>query len=52
MSEKLEDCIRTYHDIKNDNAKHLRSSMQFYQGLAQRAVNSGHAIDIFCCAID
>eukprot|EP00358_Blepharisma_japonicum_P004818 CAMPEP_0202941716 /NCGR_PEP_ID=MMETSP1395-20130829/1842_1 /ASSEMBLY_ACC=CAM_ASM_000871 /TAXON_ID=5961 /ORGANISM="Blepharisma japonicum, Strain Stock R1072" /LENGTH=634 /DNA_ID=CAMNT_0049637183 /DNA_START=343 /DNA_END=2247 /DNA_ORIENTATION=- len=52
VGDKLVDSIRTQSDIKNDNAKYLKPAIQFYQGISERAANNGHAIDIFCCAID
>lgn len=52
VGEILVDSIRTQSDIKNDNSKYLKKATQFYQGLATRAANNGHAVDIFCCAID
>lgn len=52
VSSRKDDEIRTQHDIKNDLAKYISSASQFYHGLAQKAVASGHAVDIFNCSID
>ena len=52
VSDVLIDSIRTQNDIKNDKAKYVKPACAFYEGLALRASNNGHSIDIFCCAID
>ena len=52
VGDTLIDSIRTQHAIKNDEAKYTKAATAFYQGIALRASNNGHSIDIFCCAID
>ena len=52
VNDKLIESIRTYHDIKNDNAKYMKNAIQFYEGIADRAANHGHAVDILSCSID
>lgn len=52
VSEPMMDSIRTQNDIKNEQAKYVKTATNYYEGLALRASNNGHAIDIFCCSID
>lgn len=52
VGEEKKNPIRTWHDIKEDNAQFMRKATKFYDGLAARAVKNGHAVDIFSCALD
>lgn len=51
-NEELKNPIRSWHDIKEDNATHMRKATKFYDSLATRAVKNAHAIDIYSCALD
>lgn len=52
VGSRKDDEIRTQHDIKNERAKYVTASSQFFQALAQKAVANGHSVDIFNCSID
>lgn len=52
VDSDLKNTIRTHHDIDKDNASFLKKATEYYQTLATRASNNGHAIDIFSCALD
>eukprot|EP00802_Teleaulax_amphioxeia_P005219 Tamp_05223.p1 GENE.Tamp_05223~~Tamp_05223.p1 ORF type:complete len:560 (+),score=150.25 Tamp_05223:448-2127(+) len=47
-----EEPMRGHSDIDQDNAKWHKKATQYYNGLAQRCVTNGHAVDIFACALD
>lgn len=64
VGEEKKNPIRSWHDIKEDNAPFMRKvaptpsllnhfqASKFYDSLAARAVKNGHAIDLFSCALD
>lgn len=68
VNEELKNPIRSWHDIKEDNAQYLRKvselapiesrlsrrlqTIKFYDSLAARAVKNGHAVDVYSCALD
>eukprot|EP01126_Amoeba_proteus_P033831 TRINITY_DN3340_c0_g1_i1.p1 TRINITY_DN3340_c0_g1~~TRINITY_DN3340_c0_g1_i1.p1 ORF type:complete len:765 (+),score=134.88 TRINITY_DN3340_c0_g1_i1:95-2389(+) len=52
VSRDLKEDMRSHHHIKQDSAKHVTASMNFFQSLASRAVSNGHAVDIFSCSLD
>eukprot|EP01027_Heterolobosea_sp_BB2_P019598 GEZU01027552.1.p1 GENE.GEZU01027552.1~~GEZU01027552.1.p1 ORF type:complete len:670 (-),score=209.29 GEZU01027552.1:37-2046(-) len=54
VETKLADQIRLHNDLKTNSssARHFKNAVKYYQGLTQRAVNAGHAIDIFACNLD
>ncbi len=52
VGEELRLPIRSWHDIKEDQAKFVKKAIKHYDALAQRAVANGHAIDIYSCALD
>ncbi|XP_038074686.1 protein transport protein Sec23A-like [Patiria miniata] len=52
VGDELKTPIRSHHDIEKDNAKYMRKAMKHYEGLATRASNNGHTIDIYSCALD
>ncbi|CAD5223089.1 unnamed protein product [Bursaphelenchus okinawaensis] len=51
-NEELKSPIRSWHDIKEDNAIYMRKAIKFFDSLAARAVKNGHAIDVYSCALD
>ncbi|XP_033626935.1 protein transport protein Sec23A-like [Asterias rubens] len=52
VGDELKLPIRSHHDIEKDNAKYMRKAMKHYEGLATRASNNGHTIDVYSCALD
>ena len=52
VDDELKNPIRSHHDIEKDNAKFMRKAIKHYEGLAKRAADNGHAIDLYSCALD
>jgi len=52
VDDELKHPIRSHHDIERDNCKYMKKAMKHYEGLANRAANNGHVIDIYSCALD
>ena len=52
VGEELKNPIRTWHTIKEDNAKYMKKATKHYEELANRAVKNGHVVDIYSCALD
>lgn len=52
VSTELRDRIRSHHDIDKDNVKYYKRALKFYDALARRSAQNGHAIDIFIGALD
>ncbi|KAF8503899.1 hypothetical protein BU17DRAFT_78330 [Hysterangium stoloniferum] len=52
VSNELREPIRSHHDIDRDSVKHFKRASKFYEGLAKRAANNGHAIDLFAGCLD
>ncbi|TFY60720.1 hypothetical protein EVJ58_g4957 [Rhodofomes roseus] len=52
VSNELKEPIRSHHDIDRDSAKHYKRAVKFYDGLAKRASNNGHIIDLFAGCLD
>ncbi len=52
VNDDLKQPIRSHHDIEKDNAKYMKKGIKHYEALAERAAASGHAIDIYSCALD
>lgn len=52
VGEELKEPIRAHHDITKEKAQYLYKGTKFYEGLANRAVNSGHVVDINACSLD
>eukprot|EP00920_Eleutheroschizon_duboscqi_P032529 GHVT01078556.1.p1 GENE.GHVT01078556.1~~GHVT01078556.1.p1 ORF type:complete len:614 (-),score=46.75 GHVT01078556.1:734-2575(-) len=50
----LAESIRHHLDLQKDNAnaRFVKKALKFYTSVANRAVTSGHAIDLFCCSLD
>ncbi|KNG77098.1 hypothetical protein PFMG_03245 [Plasmodium falciparum IGH-CR14] len=50
----LSESLRHHLDLQkeNSNARHVKKALKYYVSLANRAVASGHAIDIFACSLD
>ncbi|KAH9171312.1 hypothetical protein EDB89DRAFT_2178924 [Lactarius sanguifluus] len=52
VSNELKEPIRSHHDIDRDSVKHFKRATKFYEGLAKRASNNGHAVDLFAGCLD
>ncbi|KAL6063063.1 GTPase-activating protein S23, variant 2 [Balamuthia mandrillaris] len=52
VGDQLKEPIRSHHDINKDNVKHMYKAQKYYDSLAQRAVDSGHVVDLFACSLD
>jgi len=52
VNDELKFPIRSHHDIDKDNAKYVKKAVKHYEGLATRAANNGHGVDIYSCALD
>ncbi|XP_072170169.1 protein transport protein Sec23A-like [Diadema setosum] len=52
VGDELKTTIRSHHDIEKDNVKFMRKAIKHYDGLAKRAANFGHTIDIYACNLD
>jgi protein transport protein SEC23 len=49
---ELGDAVRSHSDIDKDNAPFHKSAQKAFDEIAGRAVNAGHAIDVWACALD
>ncbi|KAL8278680.1 hypothetical protein RQP46_008972 [Phenoliferia psychrophenolica] len=49
---ELREPLRGHHDIEKDNVKHFKRSSKFFESLARRAAQNGHAIDVFAGCLD
>ncbi|KIJ14657.1 hypothetical protein PAXINDRAFT_115705 [Paxillus involutus ATCC 200175] len=52
VSNELKEPIRSHHDIERDSVKHYKRAVKFYEGLAKRASNNGHVVDLFAGCLD
>merc|ERR1719411_2544358 len=52
LNDELKFPIRSHHDIEKDAAKYMKKAIKHYDGLANRASENGHAVDIYSCALD
>ncbi|KAG1799771.1 uncharacterized protein HD556DRAFT_1455080 [Suillus plorans] len=52
VSNELKEPIRSHHDIERDSVKHYKRAVKFYEGLAKRVSNNGHAVDLFTGCLD
>ncbi|VDP78713.1 unnamed protein product [Echinostoma caproni] len=52
IDEDFKNVIRSHHDIEKDNCKYMRKAMKHYEGLANRAAQNLHVVDIFSCSLD
>ncbi|PXF40314.1 Protein transport protein SEC23 [Gracilariopsis chorda] len=49
---ELGDTVRSHSDIDKDNAPFHASALKAFDDIATRAVNAGHAIDVWSCSLD
>jgi len=52
VSDDLREPLRSHSDISKGSAKYASSATKYYNALALRAVQNGHAIDMFACSLD
>ncbi|XP_071447593.1 protein transport protein Sec23A isoform X2 [Hetaerina americana] len=52
VNDDLRQPIRSHHDLQKDAAKYTKKATRHYEALAARASSSGHAIDVYSCALD
>ncbi|KZV67256.1 protein transporter SEC23 [Peniophora sp. CONT] len=52
VSNELKEPIRSHHDIDRDSVKHYKRAIKFYEALAARVANNGHAVDLFAGCLD
>lgn len=52
VSNELKEALRTHHNIEKENAKWYKRAIKFYDGLAKRASQNGHTVDIFAGCLD
>lgn len=54
VSTALSEPIRSHTDLQQEqaNAKYTRDALKYYAGIARRAIDAGHAIDIIACNLD
>lgn len=52
VSVKLEETIRSHHDLFKGNCPWYDKACKYYGGLADRLVASGHVFDLFACSLD
>lgn len=52
VTDDLREPIRSHTDIIKENAKNVKRASKFFEMLSKRAVNNGHVVDIFACALD
>ncbi|KAI0561480.1 vesicle coat complex COPII subunit Sec23 [Gracilaria domingensis] len=49
---ELGDTVRSHSDMEKDNAPFHSSALKAFDDIATRAVNAGHAIDVWSCSLD
>ena len=49
--ERSED-MRSHTDMAKSHAPHCKVACKYYQGLADRASQNGHIVDVFACSLD
>ncbi|KAJ3092767.1 GTPase-activating protein S23 [Quaeritorhiza haematococci] len=52
VGPELREPIRSHNDLEKDVAKHAKKASRFYEGLAKRAADKGHVVDIFAGCLD
>ncbi|VUZ43590.1 unnamed protein product [Hymenolepis diminuta] len=52
IDDDLKNIIRSHHDVEKDNCPYMRKAIKHYEGLANRAAQNGHVVDIFSCHLD
>ncbi|KAI5989505.1 hypothetical protein EDD15DRAFT_2459931 [Pisolithus albus] len=52
VSNELKEPICSHRDIEQDSVKHYKRAVKLYEGLAKRASNNGHEVDLFAGCLD
>ncbi|KAJ1647773.1 GTPase-activating protein S23 [Coemansia erecta] len=52
VGPELKEPMRSHHDIEKESDRHYRKAVKFFEALAKRAANAGHAVDIFSGCLD
>ncbi|EUB61253.1 Protein transport protein Sec23A [Echinococcus granulosus] len=52
IDDDLKNIIRSHHDVEKDNCPYMRKAIRHYEGLANRAAQNGHVVDIFSSHLD
>ncbi|KAL5105138.1 Protein transport protein Sec23A [Taenia crassiceps] len=52
IDDDLKNIIRSHHDVEKDNCPYMRKAIKHYEGLANRAAQNGHVVDIFSSHLD
>eukprot|EP00871_Galdieria_phlegrea_P002563 jgi/Galph1/3307/GphlegSOOS_G1950.1 len=52
VQAELGDTVRSHMDIEKDNAPFYQKALKHFEAVALRAVNAGHAIDVYGCSLD
>ncbi|XP_065566486.1 protein transport protein Sec23A-like [Artemia franciscana] len=50
VDDDLKKTIRSHHDIEQSQAKYFKRATKFYEALAMKASQNGHAVDIYMAA--
>ena len=52
VTHEQKDIIRSHFDLEKDNCRYYKKACRHYEGLANRAAENGHTVDIYSCALD
>jgi protein transport protein SEC23 len=52
VGPELREALRSHNDLEKDTAKHYKKAVKFYEGVAKRAAEKGHIIDMFVGCLD
>jgi len=52
VDDDLKNPIRSHHDLEKENAKFMKKASKYYEEVAKRAANNGHAVDLYACSLD
>uniref|UniRef100_A0A5K3F045 Protein transport protein SEC23 n=1 Tax=Mesocestoides corti TaxID=53468 RepID=A0A5K3F045_MESCO len=52
IDDDLKNIIRSHHDVDRDNCPYMRKAIKHYEGLANRATQNGHVVDLFSSHLD
>lgn len=52
VGHELREPIRSHNDLEKDVARHYKKAAKFYEGLAKRAAEKGHVVDMFVGCLD
>jgi protein transport protein SEC23 len=52
VGSDLKEAIRTHNELRKEAAPRNHAATRFYEGLAERAANNSHAVDLFSCSLN